>query len=124
MKPRLIALGVALMAVSIPAFPQRPDFVNAAVESGIDFRHENGATPSKYMPETMSGGGLFFDYDNDGRPDLYVTNMGANTLYRNMGNGRFADVTAESGTGFELWSASCAFADIDNDGSGIHEIED
>ncbi len=56
------------------------------------------------------------DYDNDGFPDLYVTNFGANIFYRNNGDGTFTDVTAETGTGDTRWGASCAFADYDNDG--------
>ena len=56
------------------------------------------------------------DYDNDGRPDLYVTAVGSNKLYRNNGT-VLPDVTAEAGVGGNgLWSSSCAFADIDNDG--------
>ncbi len=56
------------------------------------------------------------DYDNDGRVDLYVTNVGPNTLYRNAGAGMFADVTRVARVGSPLWSASCAFADLDKDG--------
>ena len=56
------------------------------------------------------------DYDNDGRVDLYVTNVGPNTLYRNAGAGVFADVTRAARVGAPLWSASCAFADLDKDG--------
>ena len=56
------------------------------------------------------------DYDNDGRVDLYVTNVGPNTLYRNAGNGSFTDVTRVAGVGSPLWSTSCAFADLDKDG--------
>lgn len=59
---------------------------------------------------------LFADYDNDGDPDLYVTNYGRNTLYRNNGDGTFTDVTGEAGVGCELWSMGCTFLDIDNDG--------
>ncbi len=56
------------------------------------------------------------DYDNDGDPDLFVTNQGANVLYRNDGDGSFTDVTAEAGVGPSPWSTSAAFVDIDGDG--------
>jgi hypothetical protein len=70
------------------------------------------------------------DYDGDGRPDLYVTNYGPNTLYRNRaprpepGRGagasgqaaQFEDVTATARVGDPRWSTGCAFADLDGDG--------
>lgn len=56
------------------------------------------------------------DFDNDGRVDLYVTNVGPNVLYRNKGDGRFEDVTATTGVGHDGFSASAAFVDFDHDG--------
>ena len=56
------------------------------------------------------------DYDNDGDLDLYVTHFGPNLLYRNNGNGTFADVTREAGVDDPRWSASAAFLDYDRDG--------
>jgi enediyne biosynthesis protein E4 len=57
------------------------------------------------------------DYDNDGDTDLYVTGYGANTLYRNNGDGTFTDVTQRAGVGGGGWSASAGFVDYDNDGA-------
>ena len=56
------------------------------------------------------------DYDNDGYPDLYVTNYGKNILYHNNGNGTFTDVTAKAGVTAGGWSVSAGFLDYDNDG--------
>ncbi len=55
------------------------------------------------------------DYDNDGRPDVYVTAFGANRLYRNEG-GTFRDVTAASGVAGGGWSSSAGFVDYNRDG--------
>ena len=56
------------------------------------------------------------DYDGDGQRDLYVTNYGANALYRNRGDGTFASVTAQAGVVGDDFSASAAFFDYDRDG--------
>jgi hypothetical protein len=56
------------------------------------------------------------DFDGDGRVDLYVTAFGRNALLRNLGGGKFADVTAAAGVQDERWSTSAAFVDYDRDG--------
>jgi hypothetical protein len=56
------------------------------------------------------------DVDNDGDPDLFVTNVGRDVLYRNNGDGTFTDVTDASGILDDYWSAPAAWADLDGDG--------
>ena len=56
------------------------------------------------------------DYDNDGNEDIYITCVGPNHLFRNLGNGKFADVTARAGVGDPGFSTSAAWFDYDNDG--------
>lgn len=56
------------------------------------------------------------DVDNDGDPDLYVTNFGRNVFYRNNGDGTFGDVTNKTGADDGRWNTSAAFLDYDRDG--------
>src|SRR5262245_535221 len=81
----------------------RVQFNEVAVESGITFRHDNGASADKQMFETFGSGVGVIDFDNDGHPDLFFANGAnlaqgkpspGNTLYRNLGSGKFEDVTA------------------------------
>lgn len=56
------------------------------------------------------------DYDNDGYPDMYVTNFGVSRLYHNNGNGTFTDVAEKLGVARKGWSTGASFGDYDGDG--------
>src|SRR5262245_18243845 len=56
------------------------------------------------------------DYDNDGRPDLYVTNLGVSRLYHNNGDGTFTDVAEKLGVARKGWSTGASWGDYDGDG--------
>ena len=69
------------------------------------------------LPGGYGHGVAVGDYDNDGRPDLFVTRWRSYALYHNLGQGRFEDVTARAGLGGDRdWPTSAAWADLDNDG--------
>ena len=81
-------------------------FEDATAASGL------GALPGGYGIGIAVG-----DYDNDGRPDIFVTRWRSYALYHNLGNGRFEDATARAGLGGSRdWPTSAAWADLDNDG--------
>ena len=67
-------------------------------------------------PCALANGGAVGDYNNDGWPDLYITCLGGNVLYRNNGDGTFTDVTAKAGVADGRNSMGAAFGDYDNDG--------
>lgn len=103
-------------------------FEDRSAHSGVDMVLRNGATGDKHQIETMAGGVATFDYDGDGRPDLYFANGAAqpvldktdasyhNKLYRNLGNWRFEDVTTRAGVAGTGFHFGVATADYDNDG--------
>ena len=98
-----------------------PRFVDVSREAGLEFVHRNQvAEPdpaAKYLVETMGSGGGFLDFDDDGWMDIYLVNgRGSNRLYRNRGDGTFADVTGEAGVGDSSYGMGCTFGDYDNDG--------
>src|SRR5678815_657947 len=136
MKSSLTLLRTALLAAALLggtagmfALQQTPhvQFSNIAASAGIQFRHENGATTERYLPETMSAGALFFDYDNDGWLDIFLVNGGSfgdttkaaraqHRLYRNTAGGTYRDVTASSGIEVSGFGMGACSADYDNDG--------
>ena len=126
---QIVIFIVCVTAVVSLAAQPSPGFalVDVTTRSGIRFTHNNGAFGRKYLPETLGSGAAFFDYDNDGRQDVLLVNgtawpgqpAGAPTpsrLYRNIGGGRFTDVTRAAGLDAELYGMGAAAADFDNDG--------
>ena len=103
-------------------------FVDVAAASGIAFSHRHSPTPEKHYPESVPGGVAVFDYNGDGRPDIFFTNGAempalvksgdgyANRLYRNDGAMKFTDVTAAAGVSGAGYAMGAAAADYDNDG--------
>ena len=124
----MIVRLVLLFALSAAEGAGPIRFQDATPGSGIDFTLENSPTASKHLPETMAGGVAAFDYDGDGRTDIFFANGAAmpslvkdgprfgNRLFRNLGGMRFADATAAAGLQGAGFSMGAAAGDFDNDG--------
>jgi len=122
----LLILAVAVLTVRTPA-ASPPWFTDVTARAGIKFAHTSGAFGKKYLPETIGSGVVFFDADGDSWQDLLFVNSSnwpgrpaAKTtaaLYRNRGDGTFADVTRGSGLDVDLYGIGAAAADFDNDGN-------
>lgn len=76
-----------------------------------DVTEKSGIVATGYGMGVASG-----DINNDGWPDLYLTNLGSNQMYLNKGDGTFVDVTRDTNTDDPRWSASAVFVDYDRDG--------
>ena len=136
MLPRLFLL----LAITSSAWPQTQPastirFEDATAASGIQFTHSFGAEKLGSLLESTGGGCVWFDYNNDGLPDLYVVSGKPfengvhpyplkqapatpphNHLYRNNGNGTFTDVTDQAGVAANIYGMAAIAADFDNDG--------
>ena len=110
-------------------------FTDISAQSAVNFIHAASKTSMKYLLETMGGGVAIFDFDNDGRMDLFFTNGAAlkdrmskdelpdktepkywNRLYQQKPDGTFLDVTERAGLKGAGYSMGVAAADYDNDG--------
>lgn len=123
-------------ATTAPQFPSPVTFTDVSAQAAFFFKHAASPTSIKYLPETMSGGVAVFDYDNDGRLDLFFTNGAEitdpmspkgkmpekngdkfwNRLYRQMSDGTFQDVTEKAGVKGEGYGFGAAVGDYDRDG--------
>lgn len=111
-------------------------FEDASDKAHIDFVHSFGSAKLGSLLEGTGAGCVWFDYNNDGLPDLYVVNgrplddsmhpyplkekpdpLPHNHLYRNNGNGTFTDVTEQAGLAPDLYGIAVTAADYDNDGN-------
>src|SRR5215831_16562879 len=132
----LCGLTAAAFGV-ISATPQPPAPIHFELQT-LPFQLEGDESDARNTPETMLGGLTIFDYDGDGRPDIFLTN-GANIatlkkdspkyknrLFRNEGHGTFTDVTNKAGLAGSGYDNGVTVADYDNDGhpdlfvAGVH----
>ena len=110
---------------NLPAIP----FEDVIRSAGIPFRHEDGATPTQFLPEVMGGGVAWLDYDRDGFIELFFVQSGpfppdphqspttpTSRLYRNRGDGTFTDVTADVGLVTPGYGQGVTVGDYDQDG--------
>jgi hypothetical protein len=129
-----LALLISLAFFSLALAYARADqdsaevtFTDVAKSAGINFINSS-SSEKKYIVESMGGGVAMFDFDNDGRLDIYMVNSYSveaalarkarppAALYRNLGNGKFEDVAAKAGVADPGWAMGVSVADYDNDG--------
>jgi enediyne biosynthesis protein E4 len=104
-------------------------FENMTEQSGLkSFQCIAGSKSKEYIVETTGCAVAVFDYDNDGKPDIFFTNGSTinaefgkekafkSALFRNLGNFKFEDVTDKAGVANERWGMGVAVGDYDNDG--------
>ena len=128
----MLALAVIFAARPAPHASQAPQTpADSAIRfafQAIDFKLDSNESAEHHAPETMAGGVAIFDYNNDGKPDIFFTN-GAdlktlkkdspkyyNRLFENDGKGHFTDVTEKAGLKGTGYDTGVAIGDYDNDG--------
>ncbi len=111
-----------------PLTSPKVNFVDIAERAGLTAKTEDGGDKTKrYIIETTGSGAAFFDFDNDGWPDIFLVNGSrlegfpkghepTSHLYRNNRDGTFADVTQKAGVGLVGWGQGVCAGDYDNDG--------
>ena len=118
------------MCLCAVAANKRPHFTNVAPQSRFSYITNNDMSPRKYFVQPIAGGVAIFDFDNDGKMDIFFTNGAKlpelrktgpsfyNCLLRNRGDGTFEDVTKKAGLAGETlgYSTGVAVGDYDNDG--------
>ncbi|HLY15648.1 MAG TPA: CRTAC1 family protein [Bryobacteraceae bacterium] len=136
-QPEGLIAGVAIFDYDGDGYPDLY-FVNGAslpglAKEGPQYKnrlyHNNGNLTFTDVTDKAGLGGAGYgmgiavgDYDNDGRPDLYIANVNGNQLFHNNGDGTFTDVTAKAGVGGgfyggrKMWSVAAAWVDYNNDG--------
>jgi hypothetical protein len=110
-------------AVPAPPTPAGPAWFEEVTEkSGLNFVHDSGAKGKYFMPETVGSGAALFDYDNDGRLDIYLVQNGGpgssstNRLFHQGPDGQFTDVSKGSGLDVTGYGMGVAIGDVNNDG--------
>ncbi len=126
----VLALVAAGLTSCKPAVDSRPSsstrqpawFEDVTVKSGLHFVHDSGATGTFFMPESIGSGGALFDFDNDGRLDVYLVHCGGTNftsrhqLFHQQSDGAFRDVSAGSGLDVNGHGMGVATGDVNNDG--------
>jgi len=127
-RPHLCWIAIWCLARGVPSFASEPiQLRDVTAETGITFVHTDGSSGNRYIVETVASGLALFDYDNDGRIDIYFLNgaplrgtktetVPRNSLWHNEGNWKFTDATERSGLGDPGYALGVAVADYDNDG--------
>jgi hypothetical protein len=122
----IVVSGAILLAVVAVHAQPAVSFENVAKAVGLVVTNNNGASPEKYLVETMGSGAAFLDYDDDGWIDLFVVDGGSiaaagkpgaqHRLFHNEGKGLFKDVTATSGIVHREYGMGVCAGDVDRDG--------